>query len=105
MKKYHKEHPTISFRCQSINEHNKIKQMVEYSGKSESTYIREIILGVEKKESKSFNSGSAQSFNKFALACPKCGKNMVFDLNNNLEARKKIFEIFGKHAHVDCNKI
>ena len=102
VKEYHRTHPTISFRCRSIDEYNKIKKMVEYSGKSESTFIREILLGAEQKESQSFNSGYAQAFNKFALACSICGKNMIFDLINDLEAAEKITKTFGHYAHEDC---
>lgn len=105
MKEYHRTHPTISFRCRSIDEYNKIKQMVKYSGKSESTFIREILLGAEKKESQSFNSGSAQAFNKFALVCPKCGKYMIFDLIKNLEAANKILETFGNYVNSECLEI
>ena len=91
--------------CRSIDEYNKIKKMVEYSGKSESTFIREILLGAEKKESQSFNSGYAQAFNKFALACPKCGKNIIFDLINDPEAAKKISETFRNYVHCECLEI
>ena len=76
--------------------------MVERSGKSESTFIREILLGAEIKESQSFNSGCAQAFNQFAVPCPICGKPMVFDLNNDYEAMKKIIETFRKYAHAEC---
>ena len=41
----------------------------------------------------SFNSGHAQGFKKFALPCYICGKNITFDLNNNVEAAKR----FTKH--------
>ena len=46
--------------------------MVDYSGKSESTFIREILLNVKVKESQSFNSGYVQGFNKFELPCSIC---------------------------------
>lgn len=76
--------------------------MVQNSGKSESTFIREILLGSEKQESQSFNSGTNQSFNKFAIPCSICGKPMIFDLNNDTNAANKIYEIFGKYAHTTC---
>ena len=101
-KKYHEEHPTISFRCRSIDEYNKIKKMVEYSGKSESTFIREILLGAEQKESQSYNSGYAKAFNKFALGCSICGKDMIFDLINDREHAEKILKLFGHYAHENC---
>ena len=102
VKEYHRKHPTISFRCRSIDEYKKIKKMVEYSGKSESTFIREILLGAEQKESQSFNSGYNQAFNKFALACSICGKNIIFDLINDPVAAEKIFKTFGHYAHTEC---
>jgi hypothetical protein len=76
--------------------------MVKISGKSESTFIRELLLGAEVKESQSYNNGYNAAFNKFALPCPLCGKNMIFDLNTNPEATRKIYEIFGTYAHTEC---
>ena len=70
MKEYHKKHPTISFRCRSIDEYNKIKKMVEYSGKSESTFIREMLLSAEVKESQSFNSSYYSAFNTLQVRNP-----------------------------------
>ena len=101
-KEYHRLHPTISFRCQSIAEYEAIKNMVVRSGKSESTYIRELLLGVEKTESQSFTNGYNQGFNKFAVACPHCNKSMIFDAINNQETGQKILEIFGKFYHTEC---
>jgi hypothetical protein len=49
-KKYHEKHPTISFKCRSIEEYNAIKKMVEISDKSESDYIREVVLRVVEKD-------------------------------------------------------
>jgi len=101
-KEYHRKHPTISFRCLNPEEYARIKNMVKISGKSESTFIRELLLGAEVKESQSYNNGYNAAFNMFALPCPLCGKNMVFDLNNNPEATRKIYEIFGTYAHTEC---
>jgi hypothetical protein len=78
-----------------------IKKMVDYSGKSESTFIREILLNVKIKESQSFNSGYVQGFNKFELPCPICGKYMTFDLTKDSETLQKIIEIFGEYAHTE----
>jgi predicted DNA-binding protein len=64
-KKYHMLHPTISFRCRSIEEYTKIKEMVKRSGKSESDYVREIVLGAKVKESQSFEARRKQEMNKF----------------------------------------
>lgn len=102
MKNYHKQHPTISFRCRNIDEYNKIKKMVKQSGKSESTFVREILLNAEIQESNSYNKGYSDAFNKFALPCPFCGKNMIFDLNNNVQATNIIYQIFGSFAHPGC---
>ena len=76
--------------------------MVENSGKSESTFVREILLGAEVRESKSYWNGYLAAFNKFALPCPICRKIMIFDLINDTEAAKKIYEIFGSYAHTEC---
>jgi hypothetical protein len=103
-KKYHKEHPTISFRCRSIQEYKKIKRMVEISGKSESTFIREILLNQEIKESKSYEAGVMMGVNKFILPCSICGKDMLFDITGVEEFRQKIKNMFGNYAHVDCIK-
>lgn len=85
-KDYHRLHPTISFRCRSIAEYNAIKQMVERSGKSESTFIRELLLGVEKTESQSFNSGYNQGFNHFAVGCPfSLQYIIVFNIDSELK--------------------
>ena len=78
--------------------------MVERSGKSESTYIRELLLRVEKQESQSYNNGYNQGFNHFAVGCPICGKNMIFDVINNQDTGKKILETFGKYMHTECLK-
>ena len=86
-KKYHRDHPTISFRCQSRDEYDQIKKMIAWSGKSESTFIREILLGAEKQESKSYKSGYDEGFNEFSLPCPFCGKPMIFDIVNNQEIK------------------
>lgn len=103
-KKYHKEHPTISFRCRSIEEYNHIKRMVKISDKSESTFIREILLKQEIKESKSYNTGYNDGINKFILPCPDCGKDMIFDVKNVEEYRQKIISMFGNYVHDDCIK-
>lgn len=103
-KKYHKEHPTISFRCESIEEYNTIKRMVKISDKSESTFIREILLKQEIKESKSYNTGYNDGINKFILPCHYCGKNLLFDINKVEEYRQKIISVFGDYAHTDCIK-
>ena len=78
--------------------------MVENSGKSESTFIREILLGAEKQESQSYNNGYSDGFNKFAVACPWCGKSMIFDAINNQDTGQKIIETFGKYYHTECLK-
>ena len=75
-KEYNIQHPTISFRCQNIDEYNAIKKMIEYSGKNESTFIREILINAQIKESQSFNSGYISAFNTFGLTCYICGKMM-----------------------------
>ncbi len=49
-----------------------------------------------------FNSGYTKGFNNFALTCHICGKNMIFNLNNNTEATKKILKMFGNYAHPEC---
>ncbi len=66
------------------------KQKTDYSQVHDQGYIE------------GFNSGHAQGFNKFALPCHICGKNITFDLNNNTEAAKKIYETFGSYAHSEC---
>ena len=76
--------------------------MVDYSGKSESTFIREILLNVKVKESQSFNSGYVQGFNKFELPCSICRRYMIIDLKKDSEALQKIIEIFGEYAHTEC---
>ena len=101
-KKYHQEHPTISFRCRNIEEYERIKNMVECSGKSESTFIRELLLGAEEKESQSFNNGYALGFNKIALRCPHCPKSMIIDCINDPTAANKICEAFKDFAHSEC---
>jgi hypothetical protein len=103
-KKYHKEHPTISFRCSSIEEYNLIKRMVEISGKSESKFIHEILLKEEIKESNSYNTGYNDGINKIILPCPDCGLDMIFDVKNVEEYRQKIISSFGDYAHVNCIK-
>jgi Mobilization protein NikA len=103
-KKYHEQHPTISFRCRSIEEYEKIKQMVNYSGKSESDYIRDILLGVELKESKSYNTGFYTGVNTFIVPCVICGKDMLFTLDKQKEIQQKIIETYGKYGHPECIK-
>jgi hypothetical protein len=103
-KKYHEQHPTISFRCRSIDEYNMIKRMVQISGKSESTFIREILLKQEPKESKSYNEGCERAINKFILPCSICKQPMVFSIENYVELRQTIVEMFGNYAHVECNQ-
>ena len=76
--------------------------MVENSGKSESTFIREIILDAEKKESQSFNKGYSQGFNQFAIPCFICGETMRIDLKTDTVAQKLIKDTFGKYAHTEC---
>ena len=101
-KKYHQEHPTISFRCRSIDEYNKIKQMVEYSGKSESTFVREILLRAEKTESLSFNSGYSQGYNRIDVPCALCKDNMIFNLNDDPDAYQKVIQALSNYSHVPC---
>jgi predicted DNA-binding protein len=90
-KKYHMLHSTISFRCRSIEEYTNIKEMVKRSGKSESDYVREIILGAEAKESQSFEARRKQELNKFYLPCFICKKDMCFDLTINEKSTTKNF--------------
>ena len=68
--KYHERHPTVSYRCRSVEEHIKIKEAIKNSGKSESDFIREIVLGAVEKESKSYLNG----LNQLAWTCPVCKK-------------------------------
>ena len=63
------------------------KQKTDYSQVHDQGYIE------------GFNSGHARGFNKFALPCQICGKNIIFDLNDNADAAKKIYETFGSYAH------
>jgi hypothetical protein len=79
-KKYHEEHPTISFRCHSIEEYKQIKRMVQNSGKSESEFIREILLRVAEKESKSYQAGYNNGINKLTLRCTWCKKPTGYKL-------------------------
>ena len=72
-KKYHESHPTISFRCLSVEEYNKIKKMVGISRKSESDFVREVVLGAVEKESKSYLMG----LNNIAWFCPVCNRIQV----------------------------
>ena len=102
VKEYHKKHPTISFRCRSIDEYNNFKKMVENSGKSESDFVREVVLNAEIKESKSYSKGYSDGFNKFAVQCPFCGEPMIFDAVNNAETNQKINEVFGTYVHDKC---
>ena len=104
-RKYHQEHPTISFRCRSIAEYDAIKQMVGLSGKSESTFIRELLLDAERQESQSYDSGYYQGFNKFSLPCLFCGKTMIFDINDEPEVKQKIQDTFGRYMHTSCMKV
>ena len=101
-KKYHQEHPTISFRCQNIDEYNRIKEMVKNSGKSESTFIREILLNAEEKESQSYNNGYNQGINKINFSCPICKGDMIIDFITDVEAREKIAKTFMDYAHREC---
>ena len=101
-KKYHKEHPTISFRCRSIDEYNRIKEMVGYAGKSESTFIREILLGAEKKESQSYINGYNKGLNKVILTCSFCNDEVMADFKNNVEAKKELAKIEKNIACEEC---
>ena len=101
-KKYHQEHPTISFRCRNVDEHHQIKKMVRNSGKSESTFIREILLNAEKKESQSYNNGYDGGINKIFLPCPICGENMMIDFMTNVKAREILIKAFKGTAHEEC---
>jgi len=101
-KKYHQQHPTISFRCQNIDEYNEIKKMVKSSGKSESTFIREILLNAQVKESQSFNSGYNSAFNKFGISCNICGQTIIIDLNKDQEAIKRVNKNICPIVHTTC---
>ena len=103
-KKYHQEHPTISFRCRNVDEHHQIKKMVRNSGKSESTFIREILLKAEKKESQSYNNGYNMGINKIFLPCPSCGEDMMIDFMTNVEASKMLLNCFKDAAHGECKE-
>ena len=104
-KKYHREHPTISFRCRNIDEYNRIKEMVKYSGKSESTFIREILLDAEKKELQSHYNGYLVGINKINfLICSICNKSMIIDFMTNVETREKLYKFFGGSVHTECEE-
>ena len=76
--------------------------MVENSVKSESDFVREIVLNAEVKESKSYSKGYSDGFNKFAVQCPFCGEPMIFDAVNHAETKQKINETFGTYMHEVC---
>jgi len=103
-KKYHQEHPTISFRCRNIDEYNQIKKMVRNSGKSESTFIREILLKAEKKESQSYNNGYNQGINKVNFSCTICKGEILIDFITNVEAREKLTKAFEDTVHIECGE-
>jgi hypothetical protein len=104
-KKYHMLHPTISFRCRNIEEYNKIKAMVKRCGKSESDYVKEIILGAETKESHSFEEGRVQGLNKINILCPKYNEPMIIDLSAaDNELKQKILGMFSTYQHKICPK-
>lgn len=75
---------------------------MKYSGKSESDFIREILIGSVVKESNSYNKGYADGFNKFAVDCYICKKPLTFNLKTEPETLRKILDIFGHYAHESC---
>ena len=98
-KEYHQQHPTISFRCRNIEEYERIKNMVKHSGKSETTFIREILLGAEVKESQSFNQGYNQGFNVISVPCPLCKEDMIFNFNDDPDAYPKVMKALKNYFH------
>ena len=101
-KKYHIEHPTVSYRCQSIAEKKRIKEMVKNSGKSESTFIREILLNEEKKESKSYRNGYSEGINKINIPCSICNRSLIIDFMIHVNAREDLAKIIKDYAHKEC---
>ena len=73
--------------------------MVTRSGKSESDYVREIVLGVVTKESQSFQAGCNQERNKCYFYCPNCNIVRLIDLNTDVEARQIFVDTFSTYQH------
>jgi len=79
-KKYHEEHPTVSYRCRSIEEYNEIKKWIKISGKNESDFIREQVLQGVEKESKSYQRGYKDGINKLTVRCSFCKEYTEYKL-------------------------
>lgn len=105
-KKYHESHPTISFRCLSIDEYNTIKKMVGISRKSESDFVREVVLGAVEKESQSYTNGWYRGINHIAWFCPVCGELKAFPITDIFEEQSLVnllAQSFEKTAyHPEC---
>jgi len=101
-KKYHEDHPTISFRCKNIEEYTKIKDIVKISGKSESDFIRENVLGSVEKESQSYLMG----FNHVAWFCPGCKRINELPITEIFEEQSLINFLVSKYGkyifHPEC---
>lgn len=78
--------------------------MVKNSGKSESDFVREVVLNAEVKESKSYSKGCSNCFNRFSVKCSFCGEPMIFDAVNHEDTKQKINETFGKYMHEVCRE-
>lgn len=101
---YYYKRPSISFRCHSREEYDKITTMAERAGKSVSRLLREAIMDLEKTESQSYQSGFKNGLKRIYLPCPVCGSTMNFDLNTT-EFKVKIEQTFQSYTCNKCGKI
>lgn len=78
--------------------------MVKNSGKSESTFIREILLKAEATESQSFNNGFNKGIKIIKIKCPICGDIMDIDFSKHPKAYPKICEALKGYVHLECDE-
>ena len=99
--KYEKNNPTITFRMKK-HEKERIRLMVESSGKSISQLVRENLLQAEKNYSDAYEKGKEQ--HRIWIFCNVCGKAIYILPNSN--DHKAIIEYMKENrwGHPNCHE-
>ena len=108
--RYRKKNPMVSFRLKK-EDYDRLKEASERSGKPIAQFVREIALGVSKKESASYKRGfdagykAAMGIDHFRIPCSMCGKPMAFTSKDKIwedKVKPTLCEAFRNWHHTPC---
>ena len=100
--RYLEKNPVVSFHV-TCKEKEKLKELSKRYGKSLSQILRDVLLGVAKKESESYECGYNEGMSALSVwyPCCICGESILVDPMNedDMAVIKKAFKDYG---HPKC---